>query len=226
MQKQASSNAISVTEQMYSVNRIHEMNKPRNGAAATNGFYFNSPQVGLGDALSTAATVDPEPFSKIILSAASFLSKLAGLFSKDPYRDIHIPAQNATVDGFARTLNLLDAKKIQGTLTQNDLLVAAAAILKLDNDFIVFTNNLAAKYPQDASRYRAGQQEVHALAMQITGGPSASGLMATYSGHFTQSGIISSAINSVTNAFGGGSIMPMVMLGAAAFFILPRILKR
>jgi hypothetical protein len=66
--------------------------------------------------------------------------------------------------------------------------------------------------------------------MQITGGSSATNLLQKYAGHYTASSGISSAINSITSLFTGGggsgsSIMPMVMMGAA-FFLLPKLLKR
>jgi hypothetical protein len=220
MQKSNGANIISVTEQMYSVNRIHEMNKPR-GIPATNGFFYGGGTT-LGDPITDAIIT-------IATKAIGFMKSIAGLFTKDPYRDIHIAAQNATVDGFGKVLAQLDARKVQGTLTQNDILNGATAILQINKQFVDLTNTLATKYPQDRSRYIAGQQEVNALAMQITGGSSATNLLQKYAGHYTASSGISSAINSITSMFtgggSGGSVMPMVMMGAA-FFLLPKLLKR
>lgn len=216
MQRSNSSLSVSPTEQMFALNRITQFNRPVSNAPinASNSFTYG----GLGDPITSAIVT-------VGSKTLSFMKSIVGLFTKDPNRDIQIPAQNAAVQGFQGVLGQLDAKMMNGTLTQNDIAQGAATILSINQGFTTLCNQLSAKYPNDASRYQAGARDVSTLANNIAGGTN---LYTKYAGHYTQSNVISSAIQSVTSLFGGGSsgssLTPMLLLGAA-FFIVPKLIR-
>lgn len=190
MLKRNSSLTVSPTEQMYFLNRTN----------------------GLGDPVT----------SSIISVATKVLNVMKGLFGGggDPYRDIHIPAQEAAKNGFAQVLNLLATKKANGSLTVTDLQQAVASIQTIDSSFKSLTQTLSAQHPSDASRYQAGYNDIHNLEMQIISGttPAAYGIAAS-------SGIVESITSSLTTPGGGISTTGMVALAAGIFF-LPKLLKR
>lgn len=216
MQKSNNSLSISPTEQMYALNRINEINRPIN---ASNSFTYG----GLGGMNGVEDLIVDAGKGAIAL-----IKKIGGLFTKDPNRDIHIPAQNAAVTGTQNVLSALDAKASQGMLTQNDVANGASQILAIRDQFSALCDQLSRQYPSNASRYAAGKAEVSALLTNIAGG---NNLFNSYAGKYTQSGVISSAINSVSNLFTGGggsrgsSLTPALLL-SAAFFIVPKLLKR
>lgn len=208
MLKSCDRNRVSPTEQMYAVNRIAGL-----GQIMSAGPFRSKGLAGLGES------------TDIVSQVVGFISKLAGLFTKDPYRDIHIQAQNATVDGYRDTINALQTKNVQGTITRDDVNRAIYNIQALKQTFVELTNDLARKYPQDASRYMAGQKEVSALGDQIV-----RDMKSQYGSILSaSSGTLSDIARSVTGLFtggGGGNSLTPLLLTAAAFFVLPRLMKR
>lgn len=205
MLKSCDRNRVSPTEQMYVVNRIAGL-----GEIISAGPFSTAGLSGMG-------AIDP------VSQVVGFITKLAGLFTKDPYRDIHIAAQNATVDGYANVINELQTKNVQGTITRDDVNRAIYSIQTLKQSFINLTNDLARKYPQDASRYMAGQKEVSALGDQIV-----NDMRSKYGSILSaSSGSLSDIARSVGNIFtGSGGGTSTLMLAAAAFFIVPKLFSR
>jgi hypothetical protein len=202
---------ISPTEQLYAVNRIKGLGDASSKAATRGGIAYVGMH-GLG-AL--------DPLSQIAQGAISFITKVAGLFTKDPYRDIHIAAQNATVTAFGNVLTQLQFKYGQNTLTKTDIQNAINAITVTNQSFVNLTNDLARKYPQDASRYMAGQREVSALATQII-----SDIRTKNATLLNSTSTISDVANSIVSSVtGSGSILPIALL-AAGFFFVPKLLSR
>jgi hypothetical protein len=197
MRRINTANQISPTEQMYTLNRIN----------------------GLGNATGLGVVDD---ITAIVSTVVGAFKKLFGLFTKDPMRDIHIPAQNAAVAGFAAALNAIESKRVAGTLTGDDVNKAIYTITTIYTQFDAYTAGLARQYPQDASRYTAGASEVHALGLKII-----SDMKAQYAGITSGLPGISQIASSVKNLIitPTGGLSPLV-LAAAGFFLLPKLLKR
>lgn len=209
MRLRDTSQTVSPMEQMYFLNRSQGLR-------------------GMGDALSTAAAADPEPYSKAVLTTVSIFKRIAGLFhiGGDAYKDIHIPQQNAAVAGFQKVLDVVQQRLQSQTLTQADLNIAAQAITAIYQQFNAYTNQLANQHPSDASRYRAGASEVQALGQSLINGMAGSPAGQFVAAH-PQSGF-SSVLSSVTSAFtnpGGGISTTGMAVLAAGFFFLPNLLK-
>lgn len=198
-----SANRVSPSEQMYALNRINGLGGTSTGIP------------GLG-------AINIDPLSAIVSGVATLFGKLAGTFTKDPNRDIHIPAQDACVQAYQDVLNQVESQRVQGTLTQDSLNRAVYAIRVIYQNFTTLTNNLAKQYPANASRYIAGQREVTALGQRLI-----TDLNAKFAGQLSATPSLSDIASKIGNFFSpaGGGISQMLLL-SAAFFIVPKLLKR
>lgn len=193
MLRRNNGNSVSPIEQMYFLNRL------------------NGTQMGLGGLGAL------DPYSAIASKISTLFGKLFS-FGGDPYRDIHIPAQNAAEQGFADILTSLDRKKATGALTVADIQSAVASVQNIDANFRQLTNQLTSQHPESASRYQAGYSDIHNLEQQILSGLTAQ--------HY---GVTSSVMGTFTSAFtnpGGGVSMTGIAILAAGIFFLPKLLKR
>lgn len=205
MLKTADRLRVSPTEQMYAINRIAGMkDRPRN-------VYGLSGMSGMG-------VIDP---ISTVTGIVTLFKKLGGLFTSDPNRDIHIPAQNAAVDGFRDILNQIETMRVQGTITRDALNRAVYGIQEINANFIALTNDLARKYPAYSSRYMAGQNEVVALGKRLI-----FDMTTKFAGQFSALPSLSDIADKVTGMFSGGGGMTPLFLVAGAFFFLPKLLKR
>ena len=199
MLKTNSANRISPTEQIYYLNRVKGLNETYN----------------LGDG-------GLDPITAVASGFISSVKKLIGLFTKDPYRDIHIPAQNQAVSNFANIINQVSSKETQGTLSKDDINRAVYSIQTIYTEFQNLCNDLMKQHPQDASRYQAGRDEVVALGKRIV-----SDMTSRYSSIINSNASLSDIAHSVVSSLtgSGGSILPLVVLAAGVFFV-PKLLKR
>lgn len=118
---------------------------------------------GLGLDPGTVATAFKDFAEKMV----DGMKKIFGIFTKDPNRDIHIPAQNAAVDGYTKILDDYNTLRVQGTLNQSAIREASSAIKTIAEAFYHNMEALAARYPENRSRYIAGGTEVRDLGYQI-----------------------------------------------------------
>lgn len=225
MQKSNDRLRVSPTAQMYVVNRIRA--RRGKGTNSANALACAMVQRNtLGFSIGDAAAADPDPISSTALKIVSFFGKLGGLFTKDPYRDLQIPAQNAAQQGFDSILSVLNTKEAQGTLTSGDIDNAIKSINKIDYDFGVFCDRLSTQYPQDRSRYQAGKSEIHNLAVTLT-----SGMYQHYAGHYSQSSVASNVLSTITGIFSpsgqaGFSGLPLLIMAGLAVYFVPRLMRR